>query len=244
MKNIGLKTVLFTLLFFGFTYLLLVFTNRAGNIPYLFAGFILLGLGIYLYLKSIKLVQPSHQLVHPSTLQLVQSSRLNHPVNNNTVPVLDDKKVFYSNLLAVLSGISLWGFFGEFLENTDLFIKDATIEIAHWNFLPILVLIIFLFLNLKKYLPVPVQFSLSSFLLIWSMHYIMIFQYEVLSRTHFTTYIMCGVFGILTGLSIYKARKSKQINSIMFWSYFGLLTAWSVLEYIWGWKLIPGPYAI
>jgi len=231
MKNIALRTVLYTLLFFGFTYMLLVFTNRAGNIPYLFAGFILLFVGIFLFLKSQKNT-------------LVQSSRLNHSDSDNTVPVLDEKKVFYSNLLAIISGISLWGFFGEFLENGDLYIKDATIEIAHWNFLPVLILMIFLFLNLRKHFPVPIQFSLSSFLLIWSMHYIMIFQYEVLSRAHFTTYIMCGIFIFLTGLSIYKERKSKQINSIMFWSYFGLLTAWSVLEYIWGWRLIPGPYAI
>ena len=232
MKNIGLKTVIFTLLFFGFTYMLLVFTNRAGNIPYLFSGSILFFVGIILFSKSQK------------NTQLVQSSRLNHPVNNNTIPVFDEKKIFYSNLLAIISGISIWGFCGEFLENADLYIKDATIEIAHWNFLPVLVLMIFLFLNLRKYLPVPIQFSFSSFLLIWSMHYIMIFQYEVLSRTHFTTYIMCGIFIFLTGLSIYKARKGKQINSIMFWSYFGLLTAWSVLEYIWGWRLIPGPYLI
>ena len=210
MKNIGLKTVIYTLLFFGFTYMLLVFTNRAGNIPYISAGFILLFVGIILFLQSQKNTENS----------------------------------FISNLLAIISGISLWGFFGEFLENADLFIKDATIEIAHWNFLPVLVLMIFLFLNLRKHLPISVQFSLSSFLLIWSMHYIMIFQYEVLSMTHFTTYIMCGIFVILTGLSIYKVRKSEHINSVMFWSYFGLLTAWSVLEYIWGWRLIPGPYAI
>jgi len=229
MKNVGLKTVIYALLFFGFTYMLLVFTSRAGNIPYLFAGFILLFVGIILFLKSIR---------------LVQSSRLNHSDSGNTVPVLDDKKIFYSNLLAIISGISFWGFFGEFLENADLYINDATIKIAHWNFLPILVLMIFLFLNLRKHLPVPVQFSLSSFLLVWLMHYIMIFQYEVLSRTHFTTYIMCGIFVILTGLSIYKARKNKQLHSVMFWSYLGLLCAWSVLEYIWGWRLIPGPYSI
>ncbi len=151
---------------------------------------------------------------------------------------------FWSNTLAIFAGISLWGFSGEFLENADLYIKDATVEIAHWNFLPILLLMIFLFLNLRKHLPVPVQFSLSSFLLIWSMHYILIFQYEVLSKTHFTTYIMCGIFLILAGFSIYKAKKNKGINSIMFWSYFGLLCAWTVLEYIWGWRLIPGPYSI
>ncbi len=209
-RKIALNTVSLTLFFFGFTYMLLVITNRIGRTPYLFAGLFLLGLGIYLFIISPKM-----------------------KINK-----------FRSNLLAIISGISLWGFFGEFLENADLYIKDATIEIAHWNFLPILVLVIFLFLNLRKYLPIPVQFSLSSFLLIWSMHYIMIVQYEVLSRMHFTTYIMCGIFLILTGLSIYKARKNEQIHSIMFWSYFGLLCAWTVLEYIWGWRLIPGPYSI
>ena len=209
-RKIALNTVSLTLIFFGFTYMLLVIISRTGKIPYLFAGLFLLGLGIYLFIISQKL----------------------------------KTNKFWSNLLAIISGISLWGFFGEFLENTDLYIKDATIEIAHWNFLPVLILMIFLFLNLRKHLPIPVQFSLSSFLLVWSMHYIMIFQYEVLSRTHFTTYIMCGIFVILTGFSIYKAKKNKGINSIMFWSYFGLLCAWSVLEYVWGWRLIPGPYSI
>ena len=210
MERIGIKTFVSTLAFFGFGYMLLVITNRAGKIPYLFAGFVLLFIGIFLFLKSEK-------------------------IKDN---------IFKSNLLAIFSGISLWGFFGEFLENGDLFIKDATIEIAHWNFFPILLLVIFLFLNLRKHFPIPIQFSLSSFLLIWTLHFIMIFQLEVLSRTHLSTYIMCGIFVILTGLSIYNVRKSKQINSIMFWSYFGLLTAWSVLEYIWVWRLIPGPYSI
>ncbi len=151
---------------------------------------------------------------------------------------------FLSNLLAIISGIAIWGFVGEFLENGDLFIPHATVEIAHWNFLPILVLVIFIFLQIRKDLKTSIQFSLSSFLMIWSMHYIMIFQFEVLSRTHFTTYIMCGVFVLLTILAIFNARKTTNIDAVMFWSYFGLLTAWSILEYIWGWRLIPGPYSI
>ncbi|MCK4359568.1 MAG: hypothetical protein KAW92_12685 [Candidatus Cloacimonetes bacterium] len=210
MKGIGIKTFISTLAFFGFTYMLLVFTHRAGEIPYLFAGFVLLFIGIFLFIKSEK-------------------------IKDN---------IFKSNLLAIFSGISLWGFFGEFLENGDLFIKDATVEIAHWNFLPILLFVIFLFLILRKYLTISFQFSLLSFLLIWTLHYIMIFQLEVLSRTHLSTYIMCGIFAFLAGLSFYKVRRSKSINLIMFWSYFGLLTAWSVLEYIWVWRLIPGPYSI
>lgn len=210
MERIGIKTFFSTLIFFGFSYMLLVFTNRAGNIPYLFAGFVLLIIGIFLFLRSEK-------------------------IKENT---------FKSNLLAIFSGISLWGFFGEFLENANLYIKNATLEIAHWNFLPILLLAIFLFLNLRKHLPISIQFSLVSFLLIWTLHYIMIFQLEVLSPRHLSTYIMCGIFAFLAGFSVYKVRRSKSINLIMFWSYFGLLTAWSVLEYIWGWRLIPGPYSI
>ena len=210
MKCIGIKTFVSNLAFFGFTYVLLVFTHRAGEIPYLFAGFGLLFIGIFLFMKSGKAKE----------------------------------NIFKNNLLAIFSGISLWGFFGEFLENADLYVKDATVEITHWNFLPILFFVIFLFLNLRKYLSIPIQFSLLSFLLIWTLHFIMIFQLEVLSRTHLSTYIMCGIFAFLTGFSVYKVRRSKSINLIMFWSYFGLLTAWSVLEYIWGWRLIPGPYSI
>ncbi|MEA2104570.1 MAG: hypothetical protein U9P79_08030, partial [Candidatus Cloacimonadota bacterium] len=110
-KKIAFNTMLLTLSFFGIVYMLLVISSQTGNIPYLFAGLILLGLGIYLF---------------------VISSRMK-------------TNKFWSNLLAIFSGISLWGFFGEFLENADLYISDATIEIAHWNFLPVLVLMIFIF---------------------------------------------------------------------------------------------------
>lgn len=154
------------------------------------------------------------------------------------------ENAFKRNLCGIFSGISLWGFLGEFLENADMYVKDATVEIAHWNFLPILLLMSFLFLDLRKHLPLSVQFSLGSFLLIWTLHYIMVFQFQVLGQTHFTTYIMCGIFVFLTGFSVNKAKTNKSINSIMFWTYFGLLTAWSILEYIWGWRLLPGPYSI
>ena len=210
MKNIGLKTVLIILGFFGIVYMSLIFTSKAGKVLYLIMGIFLLVFGIYSFIKSQKIVENK----------------------------------FMGNILAIISGISIWGFVGEFMENADLFIANSTLEIAHWNFLPVLLLIIFLFLQIRKDLKIPVRFALSSFLMIWSMHYIMIFQFEVLSRTHFTTYIMCGIFVILTILAIYKTKKLSDINSIMFWSYFGLLTAWSVLEYVWGWRLIPGPYSI
>lgn len=61
MKKIELKTILFTLVFFGFTYMLLVFTNRAGRVPYIFAGCVLLVLGIYLFYKSQRIEENIYQ---------------------------------------------------------------------------------------------------------------------------------------------------------------------------------------
>lgn len=97
MERISIETFITTLAFFGFTYMLLVFTSRAGKITYLWAGIVLLFIGIFLFMHSGK-------------------------VKEND---------FKSNLLAIFSGISLWGFFGEFLENADLYIKNASVEIAH-----------------------------------------------------------------------------------------------------------------
>ena len=72
------------------------------------------------------------------------------------------------------------------------------------------------YLFFEVLLTISFQFSLLSFLLIWTLHYIMIFQLEVLSRTHLSTYIMCGIFAFLAGLSFYKVRRSKSINWIRY----------------------------
>jgi hypothetical protein len=130
------------------------------------------------------------------------------------------------------------------MENADLILPDASVSIADWNFLPILILAILISLQIRQSIPIFVRFFMISFLLIWSMHFIMIFQFEILSRTHWSTFVMCGIFLLLAVISIIKARKSLSVYSIMFWSYFGLLSAWSILEYVWGWRLIPGPYSI
>jgi hypothetical protein len=55
MKSISIKTFTSTFAFFGFTYMLLVITNRVGKIPYFFAGIVLLFTGITLFLRSEKI---------------------------------------------------------------------------------------------------------------------------------------------------------------------------------------------
>ncbi len=130
MKKITYKTLFITFLFFGIVYMILLFTNRWGKIPYLIAGLSLIILGIWFLLLADRFKEIK----------------------------------FKSNILAVLSSIFLWGFFGEFLKNVNLYISNSSIEIAYWNYLPILLFVIFVFFYLmrKRYLPVPLLFIFGS----------------------------------------------------------------------------------
>ena len=209
MKHLALKTILLTLAFFGLSYMMLVFSNRAGTTPYLLVSLSLFFFGLWAF-------------THAQHIQ----------------------RHFWRDILGIYSSLALWGFMGEFMENADLFLEHSSVHIAHWNFLPFLLVALFVFLQIRSSLNIAAQFSITTFLLIWLMHFIMIFQYDVFSKTHFSTYILCAVFAVLTGWAVYQTRHSSSIDRKVFWSFFGLLTAWTVLEYIWGWRLIPGPYSI
>lgn len=153
---------------------------------------------------------------------------------------------FKSNILAILSGVALWGFLGEFLENADMYIAHSTIKIAHWNFLPILIIVVLLFAYVwkKRYLPDNILFFGGSFIGIWILHYIMIFQIDLFSKTAPITYISFALFVLATGFLIWRLVKSDNLNKKMAFSVAVLYTGWSILEYIWLWRLIPGPYSI
>lgn len=153
---------------------------------------------------------------------------------------------YKSNILAVLASISLWGFVGEFLENADLYVNHASIEIARWNHLPVLLISIFTFFYLlkSKFLPVFLLFFLGSFLGIWVLHYVMILEIEVLSSTSPITY---STFGIFLAGSIFcgqKMMRSDRVNESMAYALGTLYLGWSLLEFMWIWRLIPGPYSM
>jgi hypothetical protein len=52
MKNLGTKTVLLVLLFFGLSYMILVFSQRAGVVYYAIAGLLFFVFGLWLFNKS------------------------------------------------------------------------------------------------------------------------------------------------------------------------------------------------
>jgi hypothetical protein len=153
---------------------------------------------------------------------------------------LQKEKPVIANQWGILCGLASWGFLGEYLEHL------GWLNIASWHYLPaLLILIFFTILLFKKgYLPIRFGLAFGHFLGIWALHVLMITQFELLGRTHWITYPIAIVIAIIALFSYIKIRKTKAIDQKMAWSLVLLLTSWTVLEYIWAWRLIPGPYSI
>jgi hypothetical protein len=145
-----------------------------------------------------------------------------------------------SNYYGVLSALCVWGTLGELSEHLLLF------DLAAYTMFPLLAAFTFfvIFLGVKRYLPNEVMFMLGFFLINWLCHSIMIAQYDLLGRSSWITYPSCAIFLVLTVFFAYKMKKSTGDSMNMAYALLTLICAWSVLEYIWGWRLIPGPYSI
>ncbi|MGB3341676.1 MAG: hypothetical protein WBB37_09365 [bacterium] len=145
-----------------------------------------------------------------------------------------------ANQWGIISGLALWGFLGEYLEHLEW------LDIALWHYLPALLILSSLMITLlrKQYLPIRFGFASGHFLGIWALHMLMITQFDLLQRTHWFTYPTAVFIGIVALLSFVKIRKAKSLNQEMAWSVVLLLTSWTVLEYIWAWRIIPGPYSL
>ena len=152
----------------------------------------------------------------------------------------NSRDIVKSSWYGIISGLFLWGVLGELLEHLNILV------IAEWNYFPLILLFVFLtlFFAVKKYIPTGIIFSLGHFTGIWLCHAIMIFQFEHLSRTHFSTYIAATIFLLLTLFFGYRMVKAKTDVGNLAYSLITVLSAWTVLEYIWGWRLIPGPWSI
>ncbi|MEA3312119.1 MAG: hypothetical protein U9Q76_07875 [candidate division WOR-3 bacterium] len=150
------------------------------------------------------------------------------------------KKEFASNMWGILSGLFLWGFVGEYLE------AIGWAEIAHHHFLPVLLLAGFflVFLIMRRQLADRFAFAFGHFAGIWGLHMWMIYQFEHLSPTHWTTYPSAAIAGVGAIISFILMARAKKTTPKMACAVAGLLLGWTVLEYVWGWRVIPGPYSI
>lgn len=150
------------------------------------------------------------------------------------------KKEFASNIWGILSGLFIWGFVGEYLE------AIGWAQIAHHHFLPVLLLLGFflIFLITRRQLADRFAFAFGHFAGIWGLHMWMIYQFEHLSPTHWTTYPSAVLAGLGAIIAVILTIRSKKTTPKMGWVVVALLLAWTLLEYVWGWRVIPGPYSI
>ncbi|RKX70799.1 hypothetical protein DRP53_03810 [candidate division WOR-3 bacterium] len=150
-----------------------------------------------------------------------------------SITIEDERK---RNYYGIFSGLFLWAVFGEVFEHLGI------LEIANWRMFPILVVFLLVSFGVKRYLPTGVMFSLGHFGGIWFLHAIMINQFELLGRDHWSTYLGAAIFLSLAVFFGFRMKGSKGDNENMAYALALLLVAWSVLEYIWGWRLLPGPW--
>jgi len=144
------------------------------------------------------------------------------------------------NYYGIVSGLFLWAALGEAIEQLGVISLPAlkmTPLLISWCFLIV-------FSIVKKYFPSGIMFSLGMFTATWSIHAIMVNQFEFLGRNHWSTYVVAGVFLLLAILFGYRMSRTKSDTKNMAYAVALLLAAWSVLEYTWGWRLLPGPWML
>lgn len=144
------------------------------------------------------------------------------------------------NYYGIFSGLFLWAVLGEVVE------KLGGIAIAKWQMFPLLggfTFLIALF-GIKGYLPTGLIFSLGHFNTVWLLHFVMINQFELMGRTSWITYPSCAIFALLVIIFGYRMARAETDGENMAYSLALLLVGWTVLEYIWGWRLLPGPWML
>lgn len=145
-----------------------------------------------------------------------------------------------SNYCGIFSGLFFWAVLGEVVE------KLGGIAIADWQMFPLSSWFTFLIalLGIKGYLPTGLLFSLGHFNAVWLLHFVMVNQFELMGRTSWITYPSCAIFVLLAILFGYRMARAETDSENMAYSLALLLVGWTVLEYIWGWRLLPGPWML
>ena len=144
------------------------------------------------------------------------------------------------NYCGIFSGIFLWAAVGEVAEHMGMF------DLASWQMWPLLGVTIFvtLVLSLGHYIPVGMRFAMATFAAIWGLHFVMINEYEFMGRTSWITYPSCAIFLLLAIVFGYRMTRTRREDENMGYALALLLTAWTVLEYLWGWRIVPGPWML
>lgn len=145
-----------------------------------------------------------------------------------------------ANYFAMLSGLFLWAAIGEAAH------KLGFADLAAREMLPPLVCFVLLLavVALRTHLPGALVFSAGHFAAIWVLHFVMIYEFEVLGGESWVTRATCPLCALIAVASAFAMTKTKTDTRNMAWSLMLLLFSWTVLEYAWAWRLLPGPWML
>ncbi len=80
------------------------------------------------------------------------------------------------------------------------------------------------------------------FLTIWACHFILVNLFEQLGAAHPLTYVSSSLFLAMLILAILGIRQSNSRRALTVHSILALCSFWSVMEYLWEWRVVPKPW--
>ncbi len=135
-------------------------------------------------------------------------------------------------------GLLLWAVLGEITEH----LRYGDIVNIKNVFLLFSIIIFVFYLVYNKLLSEFPAIAIVFFLAIWSSHFVLISLFEQLGKTHTVTYLSSSIFLIVFIYATFKARKSDNRLALTIQTILITCSFWSILEYLWAWKLISKPW--
>lgn len=139
---------------------------------------------------------------------------------------------------ALLAGTVLWAVLGEMAEHLGY------LDIVEGNsafFLPVLVLVFAYIVN-KRLLPFFWTVSFALFFGVWASHFVMVNLFEVFGKRHGVTCASSLLFAVLLIFTLFRMKKTSTMLGLTLGSIVFTCCSWSLLEYLWAWKVIPKPW--
>jgi len=111
------------------------------------------------------------------------------------------------------------------------------------NGLLILTIAVFVFyLVYKRLLNDFLSIAVVFFLIIWLSHFMLVSLFEQLGKTHIVTYLSSLPFAALFVYSLIEILRENGQYELTVFSILIVCSFWSILEYLWAWKLLPKPF--
>ncbi len=80
------------------------------------------------------------------------------------------------------------------------------------------------------------------FLTIWACHFILVNLFEQLGAVHPLTFVSSSLFLAMLILAILGIRRSDSRRALTVHSIIVLCSFWSMMEYLWAWRVVPKPW--